>query len=222
MKSGKPLRLEPRLQAVAEQIWARIHADIGSDHALLPKYLLQTGRVERVIVVEKSAAPYECSRRALEGLRAEVRRGDGLGPLGVGEADSLSLSGMGARRMMGILARHPERVSARLVLQPNDSAEPLRRWAQEAGFHLAHEAMVEGFWRYTVLSLECRAGPDPAYRGLPQAAALRYGPLLLRGGHPLLRQELQAQCQHLEVLKRRGARGFEARLETLEQALACL
>ncbi|MCV4600236.1 class I SAM-dependent methyltransferase, partial [Escherichia coli] len=90
-------------QAVAEQIWARIHADIGSDHALLPKYLLQTGRVERVIAVEKSAAPYERSRRALEGLRAEVRLGDGLGPLGGGEADSLSLSGMGAQRMVGIL-----------------------------------------------------------------------------------------------------------------------
>lgn len=158
MESDKPIRLQPRFQAVVKQIWVRIHADIGSNHALLPKYLLQG-----VIVVEKSAALYERSGHALESLRAEVYLGDGLGPLRVGEVESLRLSGMGTWGMLGILARHPERVPTWLVLQPKDSVEPLRR-CRGTGFHLAHEVMVEGFWRYTVLSLERWAGPDLASR----------------------------------------------------------
>lgn len=221
MKSPKPIALEPRLRAVAEQIQAEVHADIGSDHALLPQYLLQTGRVGRVVAVEKHRGPYERSRQALEGWPAEVRLGDGLEPVREGEVHSLSLSGLGTRQMVKILTRYPQRVPVRVVLQPNNSPEELRGWAQAAGFHLIQEAMVEGFWPYTILGLERRAGPDPAYQGLPQAAALRYGPLLLRAAHPLLLQELRAQQGHLERLRRRGARLGE-RLETLRQALACL
>ena len=33
-------------------------------------------------------------------------------------------------------------------------------------------------------------GPDPAYADLPEAAALRFGPCLLRERHPLLRRVL--------------------------------
>ena len=42
---GFTAKLEPRLQAVAQEINAQTHADIGADHALLPRYLLLSGRV---------------------------------------------------------------------------------------------------------------------------------------------------------------------------------
>lgn len=55
--AGFTASLEPRLLAVAQEIRAPTHADIGADHALLPRYLLLSGRVERVIVVEKTRSP---------------------------------------------------------------------------------------------------------------------------------------------------------------------
>ncbi|AWR85326.1 tRNA (adenine(22)-N(1))-methyltransferase [Meiothermus taiwanensis] len=213
---GSTAKLEPRLQAVAQEISAPTHADIGSDHALLPRYLLLSGRVERVIVVEKHRGPWENSRRALQGLCAEVRLGDGLGPLEPGEADSLSLCGMGARLMVQILSAHPERLPPRLVLQPNDSALPLRRWALEAGYALVNEQMVQGFWRYSILTLA--RGPCTAYQGLPLEAALRYGPLLLKARHPLLWAELQARRQHLARLPQ--VERVRQEQTDLEQALA--
>lgn len=213
---GYTAKLEPRLQAVAQEINAQTHADIGADHALLPRYLLLSGRAQRVIVVEKNPGPWENSRRALEGLWAEVRLGDGLGPLEPGEADSLSLCGMGARLMVKILSAYPHRLPPRLVLQPNDSALPLRRWALQAGYALVKEQMVQGFWRYSILTLQ--KGPCTAYWGLPLEAALRYGPLLLKARHPLLWAELQVQQQHLAGLpsleRVRQERAY------LEQALA--
>ena len=183
---GSIARLEPRLQAVAEEICAPTHADIGSDHALLPRYLLLSGRVQRVIVVEKNPGPWENSKRALEGLCAEVRLGDGLGALAPGEADSLSLCGMGARRMVQILLAHPARLPPRLVLQPNDSALPLRQWALQAGYALVNEQMVEGFWRYSILTLERSA--CAAYSGLPLELALRFGPLTQKQAPPAQRR----------------------------------
>ena len=215
---GSIARLEPRLQAVAEEICAPTHADIGSDHALLPRYLLLSGRVQRVIVVEKNPGPWENSRRALEGLCAEVRLGDGLGPLAPGEADSLSLCGMGARRMVQILSAHPARLPPRLVLQPNDSALLLRRWALQAGYALVNEQMVEGFWRYSILTL--KRGACTAYSGLPLELALRYGPLLLKSKHPLLSAELLARRKQLARLPQ--VEPVRLELEHVEQALALL
>lgn len=215
--------LEPRLQTAAEYIRALTHADIGSDHALLPRYLLQSGQVERVIVVEKTMGPAENARRALKGLNAEVRMGNGLGPLGVGEVDSLSITGMGARRMVKILSAQPEKLPAQLVLQPNDSAEPLRGWARENGFHLCEEELVEGFWYFTVLNLKRQSGPDPAYKGVPLMAALRYGPLLIKRKRPLLIRQLKQTQLHLaKQVRRRDTEVWQSEFKMVEQVLKLL
>ncbi|GIW25683.1 class I SAM-dependent methyltransferase [Meiothermus sp.] len=216
--AGFTASLEPRLRAVAQEIEAPTHADIGADHALLPRYLLLSGRVERVIVVEKNRGPWENSRRALLGLNAEVRLGDGLSVLRAGEVDSLSLCGMGAKLMVRILSAYPARLPPRLVLQPNDSPEPLRRWALSAGLALVNEQMVEGFWRYTILTLQ--RGACTAYAGLPQGPALRYGPLLIKARHPLLKAHLQERQRYLQKLGQ--VERVRAELELLEQALALL
>lgn len=187
------MRLEPRLQAVATLIRAETHLDIGSDHAQLPRYLLETGRIQKALVIEKNLAPFKRSQAALETYPADVRLGDGLEPVAINEADSLSLCGLGALRMVKILAKYPERVPPSVVLQANDAPEPLRVWALEYGFHLQNETMVQGFWRYTILSFKQAEGDDTAYCGVPDDLALRYGPLLLKEQHPLLIKELEHQ-----------------------------
>lgn len=179
-------------------IRAEAHADLGTDHAGLPIRLVQTGRVGRCIGVELNAPPLELARRqvARAGLSAqiELRQGDGLAPLARGEVQSVSMSGLGAGTIAGVLERGRQagKLPPRVVVQPNDSPLALREWAQAAGYWLEAEALIDGYWPYPVLSLRQRDGSeaDPAYQGLPLEAALRFGPLLLRERHPLLRRVL--------------------------------
>jgi tRNA (adenine22-N1)-methyltransferase len=212
------LTLEPRLQAVADFIQSHTHVDIGSDHALLPTYLLQSRCVQKMIVIEKHQQPFEHSKKALQGLNAEVRLGDGLHAFQKGEAQSLSMSGMGAEKMVGILQTHPERLPPKLTLQPNGNAKPLRIWALTSGFHLQAEAMAQGFWRYSILHFEQRKGDDPAYKEIDLEVALTYGPHLLSSKHPLLLEELKDQRPYLKSLGRYGAK----QIEILERALTLL
>nr|WP_255639527.1 tRNA (adenine(22)-N(1))-methyltransferase TrmK [Deinococcus betulae] len=217
--------LDARLSAVLALVQARCHADIGSDHAHLPLRLLQLGRIERGIIVELNPGPLAHARRNVAraglGERLEVRAGDGLAPLALGEVDSVSITGMGAQTMLGILTREPLRVPPALVLQPNDSAEPLRRWAWAHGYGLRQEALVAGHWAYPVLRLERRPGPDPVYDGLPLDVALRYGPHLLRCGDALLRQQVQADVHRLTPLAAPG-RPAQADLSLAQTALDLL
>ena len=187
--------LSPRLQAVADRVRGPRHADIGCDHGLLPLALCT--RLQRVIAVEKHAGPYETARRALATSSVDLRLGDGLEPLERGEVDSLSVCGMGALNIRDLLQRGREKLPPQLVVQPQDNALPVRRWARENGFHLFEESWVNG---HVVLDLRAGAGPDPAYTGLPEEAEF-FGPLLLNN-----REYLERQKQWLESMGREDPR----------------
>lgn len=160
---------------------------------------------------------------ALTGLTAqiEVREGNGLSPLLPGEVESASITGMGVNTILSILESGGERLPPALVVQPNDSPRLLREWAARHGFHLVAENLAPGFWSYPVLRFEAQPGPDPVYDGLPLAAALRYGPRLLRSGHPLVWQQVRADVARLTPLAAPG-RAAQDDLNTAKTALEVL
>ena len=188
-------KLDVRLIAVTQQIRSNTHVDIGSDHGGLLASMLGSGRVKYGIAIENKRQPFENSARALAGLPAEVRFGDGLHVLQSGEADSLSICGMGAESMLRILTAFPDRVPDHEVLQPNQKPELIRRWALNAGFHLVDEQIARGHLPYAILSFrrsnDCRT-MDPAYQNVNQQAALLFGP------HVLKRDDRQFDAQLLE------------------------
>lgn len=125
-------RLGPRLLAVAAQVEGEVVCDVGSDHGLLPAYLLRSGRCRRVICVEKNPGPYERCLQALRGVSAEVLLGDGL--VYEEPVDCLTLCGFGSRSIASVLSRGRERVPSRVVVQPHRDPTPLLRWASSEGF----------------------------------------------------------------------------------------
>lgn len=217
--------LDARLEAVLSLVAAEVHADIGSDHAGLPIRLIREGRARRCVVVELNPGPLAVARRNVARARLEawidVRAGDGFAPLKPAEVGSASVCGLGAGTVAGILGRAAGRLPPALVVQTNDSAAPVRAWARENGYHLAAERLVAGYWPYPVLRLERADGPDPAYAGMPEAAALRYGPLLLREASALLISSVRADIARLEPLAAPG-RTAQAELEAARVALAVL
>jgi len=218
--------LDARLHAALRFIKGGVHADIGSDHARLPIALLATQRVERCVIVEKTEPPARNARDATAraGLshRVDIRLGDGFGPLERDEVHSASMTGMGVRTMLGILNRDPEKRPPALILQPNDTAEPLRVWALEHGYHLTGEALVPGHWAYTIVRLECRSGGDSVYEGLPRDLAVRWGPLLLKERASLLPQQLRFHEARLGKAAPHGREEVLRDLKLVERAWAWL
>jgi tRNA (adenine22-N1)-methyltransferase len=174
-------RLDLRLKTVARQIRSSVHVDIGSDHGHLLLALLKAGRIDRGIAVENKLLPLENSRRTLASMPVDVRYGDGLDAVSDGEADSLSICGLGGTRIVRILARHPGRVPDRVVLQPNKRCDLVRRWGLMQGFHLVDEQVTPDHGQFVILSFQRDASrPDPAYQGLERESALMLGPWILR------------------------------------------
>lgn len=213
-------RLDLRLKTVARHIRAAVHADVGSDHGHLVKALLASGRIEFGIAIENKSVPLENSRRTLAGSQhADVRLGSGLEPLAAGEADSLSLCGLGGQTIAGILDAHPDRVPPRLVAQPNKRADLVRHWCLRNRWHLTHELIVPDRRRHEVLVFDrsdCQT--DPAYDGLDMHAALWFGPTLIANPTDEFLADLerwQTYYRRMESLSIESA----GRLEAIERVM---
>lgn len=174
------------------------HGDVGTDHALLPIYLLNHQLCQKVIATEKSESACLVAKQALWGRRnAEVRLGDGLQPFQPGELQSVSLCGMGGSLIVEILESSPERIPDIIVTQANRDNHKIRSWARSHNFHLAREQMAQGHWVYEILTLHRKSGQDPSYRDVPEELAQHYGPLLLKERHPLLISDLERRLGYL-------------------------
>lgn len=142
--------LDRRLKRVVDYIpVGSILADIGSDHAYVPCYLVQQGIVDRAIAGEVNQGPMDAAKAQVELIGAtdkiDVRLGDGLAVLKKDEATCISICGMGGSLIRTILENGRDKLGAveRLVLQPNVDGQQVREWLLESGFVLVAETIVE-------------------------------------------------------------------------------
>lgn len=212
--------LDVRLQAVFDQIRCATHVDVGSDHARLLAALLKSGRIERGIAIENKQQPFANSCRRLANLAADVRFGDGLAALKAGEADSLSICGMGAESIVQILEAFPDRIPPSVYLQPNRQPELVRRWGLGNGFHLVDERIARGHWPYAILTFQHAVDrDDPAYDRIDRDAALLFGPLNLKRRSPELAAILREELEYFRRFERLEPAGLKRR-QTIEAVLA--
>lgn len=198
-------------------------ADIGTDHAYLPVWLLERGQIKRAIAGDIAAGPCQAARTTIaqHGLqeKVEVRLGSGLSVLQPGEADCIAIAGMGAATMISILeADMAVAVSADLlVLQPMAGAASLRAWLTSHGWQLVDEELVDDAPHFYEI-ISARRGAAPAY----SAAQLAIGPVLLAKQHPLLAQQLERQLATCKQLLAGMAKSERARASAKYQELQAL
>ena len=161
------ITLDKRLSAVAALVrqGSRL-ADIGTDHAYLPVYLVQAGVCPLAIASDIGEGPLEAAHRTVteNGLTSKValRLGDGLATVKAGEVEDVAIAGMGGETIAAILEAAPwvKDGRIRLILQPMTRAEDLRRWLLHNGFSVLEEHLiVDGRHLYPVLAAEYTAAP---------------------------------------------------------------
>lgn len=182
-------------------------ADVGTDHAILPRWLLATGRAVRCVACDLDPAALERARSgAAAGFAADVldlRHGDGLATLRPEDGiDVLVLAGLGAAAISAILGSGglPYPGVRRLVLQPQSEVARLRRDLLDRGYAIVDERLVRERGRfYAVIAAEPRkAARLPARRGLTGDDVLAAGPVLLRSGGPVVREYWEKRLARLE------------------------
>ncbi|HFI0562468.1 TPA: tRNA (adenine(22)-N(1))-methyltransferase TrmK [Streptococcus suis] len=144
-------KLSRRLEAVASYVpqGARL-ADVGSDHAYLPLFLVEQGRIEFAVAGEVVQGPYQSALQNVEQAdqsgKISVRLANGLAAVELADhITTVTIAGMGGRLIAEILEAGKDKLVSveRLVLQPNNREDDVRRWLVAHDFQLVAEEILE-------------------------------------------------------------------------------
>lgn len=152
------IRLDARLSAVAEQVRSGVTLyDVGTDHAYLPVFLMQQGRISRAIASDVAEGPLASAKETVReaGLadRIETVLSDGLRSVTLLPPCDVTIAGMGGDLITRILSDQPavRQEDVRLILQPMTKQEHLRRYLSENGFLIDTELTAEEGKLYEIL-----------------------------------------------------------------------
>lgn len=198
--------LDTRLQGIAQLVrpGSRV-ADIGTDHAHLPVWLVEQGVCPCAIASDLRPGPAAAAKKNITaaGLtdRIAVRIGDGLQPIQPGEADDLVIAGMGGETIAKILdgAAWAKDGRYRWILQPMTRPEELRRYLLTNGYRIEQERIIQEDHRLYVVM----AAAYTAAERVEEETAYYIGALTPKEGRHFLRR----QSMHL----RRRADGLAHR-----------
>lgn len=214
------IKLSRRLQTIADLVPAAVRlADIGTDHAFLPCYLVQKGVIPAAIGVDVKKGPLDSARRTVADSQLtgaiSLRLGDGLCPLETGEADMVIIAGMGGNTIIEILEGSPPVVKALqgLILQPMSGAESLRNWLINNAWSIVSEALLKEDGHYYQIIKAV-----PGKKQILTEMELCYGPLLIAENHPLLPELIEKDLLSLQDIKKQLAKseGVEAKERFLQ------
>jgi len=183
------LILKCRLKLLADKVaTCDVVADIGTDHAYLPIYLIQKGVCKRAIASDVKMGPIEAAHNniSINNLndKIETRLGSGLDTIGENEADVIIIAGMGGTLVSELLEANIQKASkaSALILQPMNNLDVLRKWLYDNKFDIYDEELVaEGQKIYFVISVKFD-GVERAYKDFE----LQVGEKLIAKKDPLL------------------------------------
>lgn len=176
-------QLSYRLSRVASHVpEGAIVADIGSDHAYLPCFLVAEGIAEKAIAGEVVKGPFESAKKQVrqEGLenRITVRLASGLAAIEKTDGvTAITIAGMGGPLIASILEQDKALLAGvqRLILQPNVHAKAIREWAAANHWRIIDEEILEENSKiYEIIVLE--PAQDAVEFG---EKALLFGPVLM-------------------------------------------
>lgn len=196
------LHLSQRLKLVADLVpYGSRVADIGSDHAYLPAYMILNHQIDFAVAGEVVKGPFEnaqqeVTKHQLTGSLVP-RLADGLAAI---EADDhinvITICGMGGSLISQILDAHPEKLVGvkRLVLQPNVGEGELRSWLVQHHYEIMTERLItEDDQFYEIIVAEPTQVPV-AYN----QRELTFGPELIMHQGPVFQAKWQQEIDRLK------------------------
>lgn len=144
------MKLDSRLMAIANLVRKdKIFADIGTDHAYLPVYLVEKGIINKAIAADLRIGPLENAKLAVESYnysdKIELRLSDGLDNIKENEVEEIAIAGMGGLLISSFIERTTwlKNSDIHLILQPMTHVEELRKALFDNGFIIDNEVVAE-------------------------------------------------------------------------------
>lgn len=224
-KSGNAMKLTERLQLSADKIRAgSFPADIGTDHAYVPIYLVKNGICKKAVATDIRKGPLERAVKNVDmyGLSNSIiiKQGYGLSPVYDEDVDCAILAGMGGYLVCSILDKGREKAEVMdyFVIQPMQFADEVRKYLYHNGYTISDESLVrEGSKIYQIMVAE------HGWEKIDDEIYFEVGRKLIEKKDPLLMDYIESRINEIKsvILKIRNCDSENAlyRMEECQKKL---
>ena len=143
------MKINDRLKKIGDLVEANSFClDVGCDHAFLDIYLVKKNKNIKAIASDIAEGPVEAAKQNIKREKLEnkieVRIGNGLDTYS-DEVNTIIISGMGGRNMIGIFKRHLEVLKKvdTIILSPNNYQIDVKKFLINSGFYIDNEEFVK-------------------------------------------------------------------------------
>jgi tRNA (adenine22-N1)-methyltransferase len=217
--------MDYRLKRLAQMVEPGTRlADIGTDHAYLPIWLVQKGVVDFAIASDIRQGPIDNAEANVQaaGLtdKISVRLGPGLSTVKKeDDIETVVIAGMGGDLIRSILEAAP--LFPKLVLEPNIGEPGLRAWLSERGYRINQEELLFDKGH----SYELIQAYLTAEQQILSERELLFGPEILKHKGPAFKEKWHRQLAYFEKLEQallKAKQPDEARLADLRHKQALI
>lgn len=152
------IKLDKRLSVCASLVERGVCvADVGTDHAYIPIWLIQNGICPRCVASDINKGPVERAERnvMLCGVsdKINVVCAPGLESEAFDDCDNIIIAGMGGELIASILgATDRAKKASRLILQPMTKQEILRAYLWDNGYEIIYDEPICADRLYQIIS----------------------------------------------------------------------
>ena len=193
------MRINDRLKTIGDLADANSFClDVGCDHAFLDIYLVKRGDNIKAIASDVAEGPLEHAKKNIKAENLEdvieTRLGNGLDTYS-DEVDTIIISGMGGRNMIGIFKNNLDVLKKikTIIVSPNNYQEDVKRFLVKNGFYIEEEVMVKDKkFIYQIIKF---------YRGKKKYSRKEYffGPVFLKKKDKLFREYYERELKSREI-----------------------
>lgn len=194
--------------------------DIGCDHAFLDIYLAQqkTKKFNKIVASDNKEGPLEQAKNNVKQHKLtsviELRLGNGL-DIYTSDIDTIVISGMGGRNIIGILKSHEEYLKTidTLILSPNNYQIDVREYLTKKGYYIDEEVLVkDGKYIYQVMRFK---------KGKKKYSKkeIFFGPILLTKKDTNFRLLYDRELKTREIILQLLPKGFSFRKRKLNKEI---
>ena len=194
------MKINERLKKIGDLVEANsVCLDVGCDHALLDIYLVRLNKNIKAIASDIAEGPLEqaknnIKRERLDG-KIEIRLGAGLDTYS-DEVDTVIISGMGGRNIIGICKDNPKVLKKikTLIVSPNNYQEDVKKYLCKNGFYIENEEFVKDkrfIYQIIIFKKGKRKYTKKEYF---------FGPVFIIKKGPLFREYYEREMKSREIL----------------------
>lgn len=137
--------ISKRLNKISSHIKGKRMADIGTDHGLVPIFLIENKIVDYAIAadISKPSLQKAIDLAKEKNIELDARLGNGLEVLNPEDGiETVVIAGMGGVLIGEILSASEISKNVRLILQPMQGSKELRKYLFENGYEIVDEDVV--------------------------------------------------------------------------------